>query len=254
MSVEVASAPTPSPAGFAGRGLLTLERVSKRFGTQIVLRELSCSIVPGEVVLLLGSNGAGKSTLLRLCVGLLRADTGRVINTLGARAVGYVGHEPMVYAHLSVSENLELFSSIAGLSPREARAQAAAAIECWRLTAHAGKRISELSRGLQMRVALARTLQMRPSLVCLDEPTSALDEETAAALCAALSGMAAPQSRFGAVVMATHDIERVRGIATRIILLSDGQIMGDSARATAAGVTPQEACEAIIAQYRKRNR
>lgn len=232
---------------------ITLAGVSRRFGRQQVLRDVSCSFAPRELILLLGANGAGKSTLLRTCVGLLRPDSGTITTNIASRAIGYVGHEPMLYAHLSVRENLELFAGLRGLSALEAAPGIAAALDCWGLLPHASKEISELSRGLQMRAALARTLHANPSLLFLDEPTSALDEGTVSALGAALHAIV-HADRAGTVVMATHDIERVRSWATRVILFADGQIMEDSATLVRAEVSQSEACATVITQYQKRNR
>ena len=236
------------------RALLSVVGVSKRFGPQAVLRSVSCDVSPGEVLLLLGANGAGKSTLLRLCARLLRADAGTIQNFAGKGSLGYVGHEPMLYPHLTVLENLCFFAALRGASRKEAQILSAAALECWGLTAHAHKQVAELSRGLQMRCSLARTLQAKPNLILLDEPTSALDEKTVAGLRSVLSDVASTGNRGGAVVMATHDIERVRSIATRVILLADGRIEADSAKAAHAGDHPAEACERVIALYRKENR
>ena len=254
MSVAAANELSQSPERSTGQALLSIEAASKRFGAHTAVQKLSLSFYPNEVTLLLGQNGAGKSTVLRLCVGLLRPDVGRICSNVSAGSCGYVGHEPMLFAHLSVEENLTLFAQLRGARAAEARSAAAAALECWGLNSHARKPVSDLSRGLQMRVSLARSLHAEPQLLFLDEPTSALDEGSVGALCVALREIASNKSRPSAVVMATHDIERVRGIATRVILLGDGAIIADSAEQVRSGAVPREACEQVISRYRTRNR
>lgn len=254
MSVAAVNGAVVRPVGEGGHALLIADGIVKRFGSQAVLRDLSCSILAGEIVLLLGSNGAGKSTFLRVSAGLLQSDAGNIGRPPGIKLPGYVGHEPMLYPHLTVLENLSLFAALSGASRDKARQQSNAAIDCWKLVAHAHKRVVELSRGLQMRVSLARALQPSPSLVLLDEPTSALDEESVAMLRGVLADIAAPGGRHGAVVIATHDIERLRPIATRIVLLQAGRLEADSTTAVRAGTNPSVACDEVIARYRKENR
>lgn len=233
----------------ASSSTFVLHNISKRFGNQWIIKGLSTSFEPGELALLLGANGAGKSTLLRICAALLRADSGSLKHGFSRSAIGYLGHEPMIFAHLTVRENLELFSALYNL-----RLATDYLMQRWKLEPHAEKRVIELSRGLQMRVALARTLMSNPSLLLLDEPTSALDEESVSSLMSAISGMALQESRAGIAIVATHDIERVREFANRVILLEDGRIRKDSKLLESNSVSKIDACATVIDEYRRRNR
>lgn len=230
-------------------GALALRDISKRFGNQWVIRGLSASFEPGELVLLLGANGAGKSTLLKICAALLRADSGDVLHQVPRSSIGYLGHEPMLFAHLTVRENFELFSSLYNL-----KIDINHLAQVWKLAQHREKRISELSRGLQMRVALVRSLLAKPRLLLLDEPTSALDEESVLALMTAVSESALNASVPGIAIIATHDIERVREFANRVILLEDGRMRQDSRLLESSIVSKADASAAVIAEYRRRNR
>jgi ABC-type multidrug transport system ATPase subunit len=190
----------------------------------------------------LGANGAGKTTLLRILAGLSRADAGRVLLD-GAeparRRVGYLGHNHLLYAHLTIEENLELVASLTLHAPLD-RGHLAR----WGLDTLAGQKPSELSKGLQFRAGLARAFLHRPSVLVLDEPTSALDDSSVEILAAELQGAAA--SRPAAAVIATHDVARLSPLATRIVLLSEGKVSRDAR-------TERERNE-VIETYRRMNR
>ena len=237
------------PAANRNEPLVRVTNLTKRFGSQQVLRSLSCAFNQGEITLLLGANGAGKSTLLRICSGLMRAGSGSVERALDKRAYGYVGHEPMVYAHLTVRENLEFFAALSG-KPNPV----ATDFERWGLAPHAEKRVAELSRGLQLRVSLARALQAEPRVLLLDEPTSALDEESVEGLCGTVLTIVHSGAPAGGAVIATHDIQRLRPIANRVMLLNGGVIEADSRSLEADGTGESAACDAVVARYRERNR
>lgn len=193
--------------------------VSKRFGVARVLRQVSVSFQRGEVVLLLGANGAGKSTLLRILAGLSRPDTGSV-RVADSNSIGFFSHNLSMYARLTARENLDLFRSVAGV-PREDLQRALA---LWDLNACADTHVAELSKGTQARASLARVFMTSPSVALLDEPTSNLDNKSTETLLRAVR--AASESRC--VVIATHDIHRLRDIATRVLVLERGSIVADS--------------------------
>ena len=216
--------------------LLRFTNVAKRFGAQVALRSVDCSFSAGEIVLLLGANGAGKSTLLKLGAGLLRADAGSIEKSV--ERPGYVGHDPMLYAELTVEENLNFFSA---LYPNESHPSHL--LSAWGLASQRNKKISELSRGMQLRTSLVRTLLSDPALLLLDEPTSALDDEGVELLSSTIRACANIEGRAGTVIIATHDVERLRRIATRIVLLTQGKVEKDS-----------KSCEEVISVYRQRNR
>lgn len=219
---------------------ITISSVSRRFGQHEVLRDLSLAIGHGELVLLLGANGAGKSTLLRLLAGVTRPDRGEISFGIKARRA-YFTHSLQLYLELTVEENLELYRSLlCGEDISEA-------LDFWGLSAHRNKRISELSRGLQIRASLARTFLGSPHYLFLDEPTTALDEAGCELLHTAISALRTRHAGMGAVIVASHDLARFSERAQRICLLESGSIVLDSANARGSSAV-------IVEQYRARNR
>lgn len=185
----------------------------------------SLVVEPGESVLLKGANGAGKSTLLRLCAGLLRPERGTA-KVLGAdlasdrrsirRRVGYVGHRSMLYDDLTVAENLRFWGRAAGVD--EAQTQAAAK----RLEIDDRLRdvaVSNLSAGQRRRTALAVAAARRPELWLLDEPHAGLDQDGRSAVDSLISDAA---SAGGAVLVASHELERAGAVVDRTVSIAGG--------------------------------
>jgi heme ABC exporter ATP-binding subunit CcmA len=198
----------------------------------------------GEIVLLSGANGAGKTTLLRLCAGLLPLRSGRA-EILGVdlatdrrsirRALALVGHETFCYDDLTVVENLR-FATRASGRPVGA---ADTALERLGLTRVAGVTHGRLSQGQRRRVSLAIALARDPRLLLLDEPHAGLDEQGRLVLDEVLR--AAP-AEGRTVLLASHELDLARRLATREVRLVAGQIR--EGRSAVAPVRPDraEAC------------
>lgn len=231
---------TDAIANAASNGsIITLQSVSKRFGPQQALNGCSLKIGAGEKALLLGANGSGKSTLLRIVAGLTRADSG----TVGSVSrVAFLGHELHLYPHLSVGENLQLTARLLRADDRWPEQLA-----LWRLEAVADRQIGDLSRGTQYRAALARIFLGQPAVLVLDEPTSYLDQASSELLLERLEALlTAAGHGTGGVLMASHDVHRMRNFFSRLLLIRGGSIALDSA----AGVAPEE----VLREYAKENR
>ncbi|HWS48392.1 MAG TPA: heme ABC exporter ATP-binding protein CcmA [Acidimicrobiia bacterium] len=179
-----------------------------------------------EILLVSGPNGAGKTTLLRLCAGLLplRAGTAEVLGVDLAtdrkrirRAVALVGHETFCYDDLTVVENLRFAARAAGRTA----ADADAAIERVGLARVAHVAHGRLSQGQRRRLALANALARAPRLLLLDEPHAGLDEDGRAVLESVVRGAPAEGCT---VVLASHELDLARGIATREVELIAGQV------------------------------
>ena len=187
----------------------------------------------GEVVLLSGGNGAGKTTLLRLLAGLvpLRAGTGEVLGhdlTTDRRGhrrlVSLVGHETGCYEDLTVRENVRFAARACGVdTPSEP------VLAQLGLTPLAGVAHRRLSAGQRRRLSFAVALAREPRLLLLDEPHAGLDTEGRAVLDRVLSG-AAEAGRT--VVLASHELDRARGLASREVVLTAGQAHGIVAEPT----------------------
>lgn len=201
------------------------------------LAGVDLDVLDGEVLLLSGGNGAGKTTLLRLLAGLvpLHSGVGEVLGhdlTVDRRAhrrlVGLVGHETGCYDDLTVIENLRFAARAVGVKdPREQ-----SVIDQLGLGPLGGVVHGKLSAGQRRRLALAVALVRNPRLLLLDEPHAGLDAEGRAALDQVLSGAAASGR---SIVLASHELERVRPLASREVVLTAGQ---------AHGIAPRRAAEA----------
>ena len=196
-----------------------------------VLRGIDLGVEPGECVALVGPNGAGKTTLLRVLATLLPVGAGELRlfgrpvrrSEASVRArVGMIGHKPMLYAALTVRENLELFARLYGVARAAARAQEAA--EMAGVSGEAGLPVGSLSRGMAQRAAIARALIHDPELLLADEPWTGLDTQTSEMLNGVFREL---RERGRTVVVASHDIGRSLGLADRVVALRDGGVALD---------------------------
>jgi iron(III) transport system ATP-binding protein len=199
------------------------------------LRGVSLSVAPGEVLALLGPSGSGKSTLLHAVAGFLVPRAGTV--RLGGRTV--VGDVPSVpperrdlavvfqnyalWPHLSAVDTVAYPVRRRGAGRARARAEAWELLELLRIAHLADRRPAELSGGEQQRVGLGRALARRPSLYLFDEPTAHLDTHVRTVF---LEELVARQRASGAAALyATHDAEEALGLADRVALLRDGDLL-----------------------------
>jgi heme exporter protein A len=192
----------------AARGL------ARRFGEKEVLRGLDLVVPRGGFLVVTGRNGSGKSTLLRLFAGLLRPTAGELTVEAARGAIGYLGHDPLVYRELTGLENLELYGRLYRVSERKERI--GMLLERYGLWDARHDRVSTYSRGMQQRLALCRTLLHDPDLVLLDEPFAALDRDGAELLDRELAELA----RTRTVAVSSHQPERVERLATTTLALT----------------------------------
>ncbi|MDE0331316.1 MAG: ABC transporter ATP-binding protein [Nitrospinae bacterium] len=203
--------------------------VSRRYGWRWALRDLSISVSPGETLALLGKNGSGKTTLLKTFTGLFRPTEGVVrlhgeqITREAKGRIGLLSHEPMLYAGLSIRENLVYFAKLFGMESGDIPAR----VECIAETLGIGERLDEpvrvLSQGVRQRAALARALLHDPEIVLLDEPYSGLDPEAAGRLTNVVRALCEHRGRI--VVFTTHDLSKAFEMAERIAVLAGGRLV-----------------------------
>ena len=216
--------------------LLEIRGVSKAFGKQVVLDDVSIELRRGDIALLVGANGSGKSTLLR-CVAGLTAFEGTV-RVLGAdpRSVGgrgLIGYLPQLVAlpeSVTVGEVIAFFARLRGVSVRRPEELAAAVTLPDGFLPALERPIGALSGGMRRRVALAVALLGSPPLVLLDEPAASLDEEHSASLWETLQALRAAggTALIAMPLMVTsllrHDLASV---ADRAVLLDQGRVVHD---------------------------
>lgn len=202
--------------------LVSLDDVAVRFGPTIVLSGIDLDVPAGSVVGVAGRNGAGKTTLLGVIATLvpLASGTGIVLGAaLGTDAmrqvrtdIGWSGHEPALYDHLTLRENLHLVADLAGLD----RALADESLDRVGLTGAGHRRAIDASNGMRRRTDLAALMMRRPRLLLLDEAHAGLDAD-ADAIIAALIRIT--RSAGGGVVMVSHDADRLRDDCDRVVVL-----------------------------------
>jgi NitT/TauT family transport system ATP-binding protein len=153
--------------------VVKLEKVGKRFGRRVVLKDLDLCVHSGQVVGMLGPSGAGKSTVLRMIAGLERPTSGML--TVRSERLGYVFQEPRLLPWSTALENVAYALRAGGSSASDARREAARYLELMGLGGRERAYPHELSGGMRQRVSLARALAIKPDLLLLDEPFNGLD-------------------------------------------------------------------------------
>jgi polar amino acid transport system ATP-binding protein len=214
---------------------LLLDRVSKSFGQNRVLREIELTVAQHEVICLIGASGSGKSTLLR-CVNLIEPiDSGRIVvegdeitlpgvdKNRVRRQIGIVFQSFNLFPHMSVLRNVTLAQrSVLGRSRDEAEQRAHQLLDRFGVGDKYDEYPDRLSGGQQQRVAIVRALALDPRLMLLDEVTSALDPELVGEVLEVIRELAAGGMTM---VIATHEMAFAREIANRVCFLDSGAIL-----------------------------
>jgi len=222
---------------------VTVAKVAKRYGHERALAGVDLELRQGSLCALLGPNGAGKSTLLGILSTLIRPTAGKVAYHDGdgehehdselRREIGVLAHASLCYGELDAVENLRFFGGLYDVDGLDARIDELLA----QVGLDAAARVRQArtySRGMLQRLALARALLARPSLLLLDEPFTGLDRTGAAALAAAL----ARAKQTGAIlVVVTHDLEAIADITDHVVVLRRGKKAHEDHRAEARGTT-----------------
>lgn len=206
--------------------------VSKSYGKQMALDQVTFSIEQGEVVALLGPNGAGKSTMMKIIACYLPQSSGQVRvcnidvsqNPLAVKKnVGYLPENNPLYLDMYVKEYLYFVAGLYGLGKR-GKERVEEMIELTGLTAEYRKTIGVLSRGYRQRVGLAQALIHDPKVLILDEPTSGLDPNQLAEI----RQLIKETGKEKTVILSTHIMQEVEAVCNRVIIVNQGRIMADS--------------------------
>ena len=211
---------------------LTILHLTKIYGSQKALNDISFSVQSGEIVGFLGPNGAGKSTTMKISTGFLPATSGQVIvgdfNVSDQplqvkRIVGYLPEHNPLYLDMYVHEQLNFVGSVYGLSSSKLKQRVGEMIELCGLTLEQNKKIETLSKGYRQRVGLALALIHDPQVLILDEPTSGLDPNQIVEIRKLIKDISANKT----VLFSTHIMQEVQAICDRVIVINKGEIVAD---------------------------
>lgn len=220
--------------------IIEINNMKKVFGTLEVLKNISFSVSPSEVVAVIGPSGSGKSTMLRTLVHLEEANGGSIkvgdnylvrdgvyssnqqIKEITSR-MGMVFQHFNLFPHLTVKNNLELSPKLVkGVSPAEVSQMSLELLDKVGLSDKAHVYPSSLSGGQKQRVAIARALMMNPEILLFDEPTSALDPELTGEVLQVMKRLAEEQMTM---IVVTHEMGFAREVADRVLFMADGEII-----------------------------
>ena len=208
--------------------ILRIENISKSFGAQKVLDQVSLSISAGEIFSILGPSGCGKSTLLRICGGFEEPDEGRIILDgeditrvpPHKRGIHTVFQNYALFPNMTVWENIAFPLRIAKADKTLIRREVERYLELIQMSEHASKKPRELSGGQKQRVAIARALVNRPKVLLLDEPLAALDLKLRQRMLVELDSI---HEDVGITfVYVTHDQQEAMSISNHIAVLHQG--------------------------------
>src|SRR5207248_7497785 len=211
--------------------MLEVERLGKRYGDVLALRDLSVSVDAGACLVLLGRNGAGKTTALRCMAGVLAPSAGTVHvdgidsaedpSAVRAR-VGLMPELPGLYERMSARTYLDYFGSIYDLPAQIRTRRIESLLELFELSDAADRWLGSYSKGMRQKVALIRATLHRPRLILADEPTSALDPDSARRAWTYLKDL---QKEGCALVICTHSMDEAEQLAGDIGIMSAGRAL-----------------------------
>ena len=210
---------------------INVENITKVYGTQKALDQVSFSIKEGEIVGLLGPNGAGKSTLMKIITCFIPPTSGNV-NVCGynifdnpldiRRNIGYLPEHNPLYLEMYVREFLIFVAGIYGIK-NNTKQRVEEIIELTGLTKEANKKIGQLSKGYRQRVGIAQALIHDPKVLILDEPTTGLDPNQLEEIRQLIKKVGETKI----VMLSTHIMQEVEAICSRVIIINSGKIVAD---------------------------
>lgn len=209
---------------------ISVKNITKVYGSQKALNEVSFEIQPGEIVGFLGPNGAGKSTMMKIITGYLPQTSGHV-DVLGMsmvqdalglkKQIGYLPEHNPLYLEMYVWEFLEFAANLTDVENKKERI--AEVIQLVGLEKEQNKLIESLSKGYRQRVGLAHAILHDPQVLILDEPTTGLDPNQIVEI----RNLIRKIGKEKTVMLSTHIMQEVEAICSRVIIINEGQIVAD---------------------------
>jgi ABC-2 type transport system ATP-binding protein len=213
---------------------ISIKSLQKRFGPFEALKGISLDVKRGEIFGLLGPNGAGKTTTMRILSCLIKPTSGSVLvdginvaddkKTIDIRRrIGLLTENPNIYERLSADQNLRFFASAYGVKDEIAKTRITELLRNFELIDRRNDRVGTFSKGMKQKLAIARALIHKPSILLLDEPTSAVDAESAKSIREVISETAKEYDHT--VLLSTHNLDDASKLCDQIAILSQGKIL-----------------------------
>jgi len=212
--------------------MIEIDGLTKRYGRQTVVDNLSFRCGPGDVLGFLGPNGAGKSTTMKMLTGFVTPSAGRAAlcghdiqrDTLAARKrLGYLPEGAPCYAEMTPHDFLEFIADVRDLSGQLRQSRLDEVIETMHLGPVLNQTIETLSKGFRRRVGLAQAILHNPDILILDEPTDGLDPNQKHEVRELIRSMSPDKL----IVISTHILEEVEAVCSRAIIIASGKILAD---------------------------
>jgi ABC-type sugar transport system ATPase subunit len=209
---------------------LSIERLLKRYGEELVVDGLSCELEAHQTLSILGRSGCGKTTLLKIIAGLEPADSGSIrlngrdvtVEEPQTRGIVYLYQEPLLFPHLNVWDNVAFGLRLRKVGKPEIEERVGEMLDNIGLAAHAAKTPDQLSGGQRQRVAFGRAIIVNPRLLLLDEPFASLDVEIRASMQQLFKDLG---RRFEITsIFVTHDLKEALLMGDHIAYMRDGRL------------------------------
>jgi ABC-2 type transport system ATP-binding protein len=207
---------------------LDIDHVTKRFGATTALDGLTFEVGRGEVFGFLGANGAGKTTTMRVCLGIIRADSGEIrwegrpTADLPRRTWGYLPEERGLHPRMGVLDQLVYFGSLYGEPPDRARREALAWLRRFRISDYAPRRAEELSKGNQQKVQFIAAVLHDPEVLLMDEPFTGLDPVNLILLREAFTEL---RDRGRTLIFSTHQMDTAEALCESVAIVDHGRLV-----------------------------
>lgn len=210
---------------------IEINHITKIYGKQKALDDVSFEVRQGEMLGFLGPNGAGKSTLMKIITGFLQADSGKIMingqlagseNLDIRREIGYLPENNPLYLDLYVPEYLSIVAGFYKIPRRQQRVSEMIALTGLEREKH--KKIGALSKGFRQRIGLAQALIHDPSVLILDEPTSGLDPNQLTEI----RSLIAETAKSKTVILSSHILQEIEAICQRVVIINQGSLVADS--------------------------
>ena len=212
--------------------MIEVKHLTKRFGNQLAVDDISFTAEKGEILGFLGPNGAGKSTTMRMITGFFPPTSGTVIiggsdiltqSIAARRKIGYLPENAPVYPDMTVSRYLDFCAQIRGFSGAAKTKRVNETIERCFLSGVHQQAVNTLSKGYKQRVCFAQSILHDPEYLILDEPTDGLDPNQKHEVRLMIQEMSATK----AIIFSTHILDEVDAICSRAIIIADGKVVAD---------------------------